>query len=852
MNDKKPDLHEIRERLKGKMIQIMPYCHADIAWTHTRRWHLNRYLKVLEDVFEMMDKYPSFKWFMDSWSEFLQPCFQTKPEYIPKFQQLLKEGRVSITCGHYGNLRMTQVGNETILRNIILGKRKVRELFPDAGLSVYANLDVAIGHSQVPQIMKLAGIDSYLAWRPETMLDARGIPRSFKWEGLSGDTIFVRRHSYGSSFPKNKNGWEDIWDQIMEYLWESHLKVPARENLQVISLCLGRDDARPLRRYPDDSFEDIPALIETWNGRESSQMEFATPPDVFRELKKQEELLPTVKGVLDPAEVSYNIAFGGRKGIWWLRELADRKLVEAEILATIASLMSAKRFSYPFAKLGKSWEDLLSVCPHGVQYLFANDFDENSLRLKNCINTAEDIGNSAREALVPVCLTLHAEGMAVINSLPIERREMLEILYPNCDLRRGNIVFRDSRGAKVNSQLIEMTGYGERSEFRILLEVTVPPCGYTCLRHEWETKSVEITPKREIENMSLTVASNPLSLTFENGYLTGILDKEEGINYETVKENSFLEPVLLPYKSPTWLPTEMAAEPVPFEPESLSLTENGPLRWRVTRKGKAGVHTFKQHIDLIKGRKFIEVYTEFCALPEVTYVGISLPIDKNSVLKADIPFGLEERDIDNIPYGLPGGMECHIPGIFWARQWVSATSHNKGVVLVAGDGDRYYWRDKKGKRLVHFMARIMRKPENGWESLSKLGSEAGYHHFHHTLLLNDGILDEVDIVRQAQIYRHPLSWHPVSLPEEPQNSFLNITPPSVMLSAFYRDGRNIILRISRMGDSSVTATITLPFNPESVEPVDLEGNRLDIEVKHKGRQVAVELKKWQILTLRLQ
>lgn len=858
MNEKKPAIPKIGKGLKGKKIQIMPYCHADIAWEHTRYWHTNRYMKVLEDVFEIMDQYPSFRWFIDSWIEFLQPCLEAKPEYIPRFQQLLEKGRVAITCGHYGNLRMTQVGNETSLRNIILGRRKVRELFPNVDLSIYANLDVAIGHSQVPQIMRLAGINNYLAWRPEAMLDVRGIPRSFKWRGLSHETILVRRHSYASFFPKTQDSGESKWDEIVNYLWEYHLKVLAQEKLQAISMCLGMDDSRPLRRYDDDSFEDIPALIESWNRSEIGQMEFATPHDVFRELKREEDLLPTIDGVLDPSEVCYNIANGGHNGIWWLRELADRKLIEAELLATIASLVSTKKFEYPFTKMEKAWEDLLSVCPHGVQDLFAEDFDKRYLRLKNCITAAEDVINSAVEYLLPVCLPLHADGIVVMNPVPIERKELLEICYPNCDLRHGNIVFSDGEGREINSQLINREGRGGRSEFRLLLDVTVPACGYTNLEHKWENKPIGITSPKEVENMSVTVESDPLSITFENGYLTEISNKENGINYETVKENSFLEPVSLPYEGPTWLPTKMAADPLLFEPESLSIIENGPWRWRIARKGKVGAHTFRQHIDLIKGRKLIEVYTEFCAFPDVTHIGISVPIDKNSILKADIPFGIEERDIDNVPHipydsvRINENLECRIPGIFWARQWVLAASNNKGIVLMTRDGDRYYWRDKEGKRLVHFMARIMQKQESGWESFSKLGSEIGYHRFHHALLLNGGMVDEVEIIQQAQIYSHPLSWYPVSSLKEMQNSFLKITPSSVMLSAFYRDGQDIILRLSQMTNSDVTAMITLPFNPEHIEPVDLEGNRLDIDVKCKDRQVTVELKKWQTLTLKLQ
>ncbi len=62
---------------------------------------------------------------------------------------------------------------------------------------MYANLDVAIGHSQVPQLVGLGGYSYYFAWRPQKGLDDVGVPRSFFWRGLSGDEVLVTRHRYG-------------------------------------------------------------------------------------------------------------------------------------------------------------------------------------------------------------------------------------------------------------------------------------------------------------------------------------------------------------------------------------------------------------------------------------------------------------------------------------------------------------------------------------------------------------------------------------------------------------------------------------------------------------------------------
>ena len=147
---KTDDLEEIRSRLKDKHIFLMPYCHGYHAWRHPRQFHVHRYIATLDRVIELFETRTDFKYFYDSWSEMLACCIEARPEAVPFLREMLREGRLAIFGGHWSNVRLAHVGDETSIRNIILGKRKIRELFPEAGLDGYGNLDVGIGHSQVP------------------------------------------------------------------------------------------------------------------------------------------------------------------------------------------------------------------------------------------------------------------------------------------------------------------------------------------------------------------------------------------------------------------------------------------------------------------------------------------------------------------------------------------------------------------------------------------------------------------------------------------------------------------------------------------------------------------------------
>ena len=848
------DISGIRRKLAGRDIILMPYCHADIAWNQTRSWHINRYMKVLEDVLALAEEHPDVTWFMDSYIEFIQPVFAARPDYIPKFARLLKQGRVALCCGHYGNLRMTNMGNEIILRNILYGRRRTARLFPDADLSVYANLDVTIGHTQVPQILRLAGIESYFAWRPEMVLDKQGCPRTFVWRGISGDQVIVRRHPYMDSLShfltKDRTTWRAVWPEVVNHLWGCHLEPQVADGVKTISMNIGMDDCRPLRTFPEDRPQDISGLIKEWNRSETSRMRFGTPNDVFAALKMEKSALPVVDKVLDQTEICFNMAEGGGNGLWRLRELSDRVLTEAEWFATLSSALC--EYTYPAKALLRLWEDLLSCCPHCIQYLEYNDYHERRLMLENCVAGGNGIRKSALRSLFGAPLAIHADGLLIVNPLPFDRKEVFEITYPNTDLQLHNVSFIDDKGRKMRSQLVERGGHNRAAEFTVLLNADVCAGGYVYLKPRHEKAGLEVAEPKPIAGMTVVVRTDPLTVCFDKGHIVKIRDGKNRSVLSARPGNGFLEPVHLPYKGTMWPLSAVTDTPVTFTPESLAIVEQGPLRWRLIRKGKAGIHSFTQRIDIIAGQKTIEVETEFFAAPDVTHIGLAIPVEDKASLTVDIPFGIERRDVDNVPYGpYSESIETWLPGMFWGRQWVKADYGKTSVTLLCRDGDRYYWRDKKGKRVVHIMAKIRRKPDEGWESKLKCGTEPGYHRFHHVLVINDASRDCIDLVKKAQAYNHPFFWTPVDKPETSRRSALELQPASVLLSALYREGRNVLLRIHQSGNYSVNADIRLPFAPQEAIAVNLEGTRLAVPVRVVGNRIRVRLNKWQIMTLRM-
>ncbi len=275
------DMSMVRERLRGTQIVVVPYCHADWAWTHSRRWHQARYVLVISEVLDTLNEQDAagvpadaphaFRWYLDCWRTELAPFLVAHPERIEELQRRVAEGRVAV-CGGYSNVRINHVPGETFVRSMTLGRRELQWLFPEADLSVHADtVDVAVGHPQMPQLLRLAGYEALRFWRPHDALNEKGIPHQFVWEGLDGSQVIAQRGSYGGVVVDSyaPEDFRERWDDVVGAWWEGQLAEKRdRTPVDILMVYQGADDSRPLRsHFNQDKPLDFVGLIEEWNAR---------------------------------------------------------------------------------------------------------------------------------------------------------------------------------------------------------------------------------------------------------------------------------------------------------------------------------------------------------------------------------------------------------------------------------------------------------------------------------------------------------------------------------------------------------------------------------------------------------
>ena len=839
----------LREHLKDKTIYLLVYCHADVAWTHTRRWHVNRYALILDEVLDLLESGPHFRYFIDSWTEMLRPYIEARPRSRARIVRALDDGRLSLCGAQWGNLRMTQVGCETMVRNMVFGRRAAAELAPHFRPTIYSNLDVGIGHSQVPQLLALGGYTGYLAWRPSSALDEQGVPRSFVWEGLSGDTVRVCRMSYGTGNSVPVGPWGEDWDRSLDCMGPDIEVAAAQPGVSAVGLFIGMDDTRPLRLWGNDKPSRTDELIDAWHSHGVGVMGYGTPEELFAHLDGDD--LPVVAGTLDEAEVCYNLNWLGHRSLAWWREKADRALVEAEVLDAIAALKGglSRRHS-----LRRCWQLLLDACPHAQQALLRDDEHQRYCSLTDAVRTADSVRRDALNALLPVCLPLDATHLAFINPSPVGGRRIVRTTVPSHDRTYAGFALLDEDGRELPMQFTGSLFL--RDEFEVELALDLPPCGVRACRIEWRAEPVHTSQPRDLP-LDTEVIDGNLTLRFEGGRLRQIENTSLGIGWQASDSCCLLTPSVQNYTGGTWLPDALSPDPVPADVKSLRLADSGPLRTRVTRVIEAGLNVFTQHLDMYGEMGEVRVTTDMLLRDEGIYAGLALPTPPDAELAVDIPFGVESRNPAAVPYGVLSdiageNLERRIPGYFWGRSWLDVHAGETSLALLSEDGDRFFWQHPSREWLTHFFLRVPRQARGGWEAHATFGDAVGRHVFHHLLLLHPADRSPAMLVRRAEQLRMPVRWTPVKLSaDQPSESWLAIEPDTVQLSTFYCEGHAWALRVHNPDALPRQVTVTLPVPCLTASLTDFNLERIAGEASVEDKTIRFALAPWQIVTLLL-
>lgn len=862
-------LEEIRSLLHNKKLFVVPYTHADWAWCHTRAWHAKRYLAAFEDVIDLLNKDIGYKWYMDCFSTEFMPVLDFKPSLVPELRKQIGLGNIEI-AGGFSNVRPNMVGDEAYIRNMIIGRKRFLEVFPDAEIKVQAEaVDVALGHPQIPQLLLKGGFRYYRAGRPYEVLRKKGIDRSFFWEGLDGSRVLVWWGEYGGMYlPEEVQKLRDkldSWDDLVTTLYQTELiKYDLSSEVSVVWVAQGSDDALPLKAFNSDLDVPLPEIIEKWNKAESSEMRFALPIDFFRELEKHGKDIMTYKGTVDICDVCYNVAWGGEQGLVNRRLKSSEQICEAETWSLLATSHGFQA-NTDFQGL---WESSLTASAHATAWLYTSDYKEISALIDKALVDAYTVKKTALHHITRLIRKPQDTLAVVFNSLERDRQEVVSLTLLAGDLE--GLSFQDGDGQTLPFQVIQPYEYTDSVwEHEVLVKVGVPALGYTVIRAQGVdtdcrlggqyVKPVAPLPFGVIKPFSMD--NGILRLDFENGRLISIFDYTIDSPLPKQGDRAYNDLGFTCIESQGGV---LHAGPKLYEVAvqfmTATILEEGPVRWRVQLEGSDGRITYIQEISLEAGKREIQFKVHVDWPKSEGYLTCSIPTGADCILRGGIPFGSEHKDVDAEPYKSDEWDDMHRQweGLFCAKDYVRAIDGKHAVSLISIDGDRFYFFDRKKNSLSYVLINSTRLTPDSWED--NVGRETiesiGLHEFNYALRIGDSSESDLVTFDTARRMRMPVtSVDPLASaidgPLPARMSFAKISGENVCLSAFYREGNQCIIRIYEYCGETADTEIEFPLPVLSCQSENFIGESDKRPLKVDDSSVSLQLRPHEIVTLRV-
>ena len=259
------------------------------------------------------------------------------PPLFRAIQKLVKRGRWCISGGWYLQPDVNIPGAESLIRQILVGRKFFREQFGVEPKVAY-NFD-SFGHSGgLPQILKQAGYKMYIHMRPQAR-DLKLPSDLYRWRGVDGSEILTNRIEVGF--------YHSEFDNIEEKLHEG-VERALRLNRDVpVFWGIGNHGGGATR-------EALAAIDSFVKQERRVKVVHSTTEKLYDALKKYSEAAPVVEGDLQRVFTGCYTSFSR------LKRRAQRslnELVQAEALSAWAWWDANSK--YPGAELEEAWCDHL-------------------------------------------------------------------------------------------------------------------------------------------------------------------------------------------------------------------------------------------------------------------------------------------------------------------------------------------------------------------------------------------------------------------------------------------------------------------------------------------------------------
>ena len=436
---------------------IVSHTHWDREWYLTFSRFRVKLLDIVGKVLETLEEDGAFRHFMlDGQAAILEDYLAMRPEDEGRIRALVGSGKLSIGPW-YVLPDFFLVSGEAIVRNLLVGHQVCGRFGP---VQKVGYMPDSFGHvAQIPQILRRAGIDSFIFTRGiGDELERLGY--EFRWEAPDGsDVLAVNQHK----------GYDGAAALGFESYWAAHTRRtpnPALAVEQVRELFAGmaplsRGDVVLLNNGgdhlpPQQAFGAI--LAELRRAFPETEFRHAGLADYVRVVQAAGFATQRYRGELRSGKTQFILP-----GVWsartYLKQLNDeaQNLLERYAEPVAAYLRFALGKPYPAGALREAWKLLLQNHPHDSICGCSTDEVHREMvpRFAGVIDTAEQLLTDQLVGLTPTFAREPAGDAAialcVMNPLLEVRSEVVErlVILPAPGVDAGRLELVDDAGRAV-------------------------------------------------------------------------------------------------------------------------------------------------------------------------------------------------------------------------------------------------------------------------------------------------------------------------------------------------------------------------------------------------------------------
>jgi alpha-mannosidase len=771
------------------------HAHIDVAWLWPLAETERKCVRTFGTQLELLEQYPEYR-FLQSQAHLYWMVQRHYPDLYERIQEAVREGRWLPEGGMWVEADTNISGGESLIRQFLHGKRFFREEFGVECQLLW--LPDVFGYSgNMPQIMRGCGI-RYFSTAKIFWAYGGGEPfpyNTFTWEGIDGSEVLVHLcNNYNAQTDPGSviERWRErvqkdgISARLYPFGWGDGGGGPTRDHLEY------------LRRLGD--LEGVP------------RTRMAHPLEFFKDLECQG--IPKARYVGELYFQAHRGTYTSQAKTKRGNRKSELALREAEMWAVAAQALADYRA--PLDTLERDWKKVLLNQFHDIipGSSIHRVYEEAETAYAQVIESAGEIADEARGSL-----TDDTASLTVFNALNWSRTGLVP-LPPGCaGARRAD-------GQPLPTQ---------RNGDELLVEVVVPPCGWTGLELVSEEGSapnwggLSALPAA-LENEWLRVALN------DRGELTSIYDKELGRELAAGLCNRMEMFKDVPARFDAWdIDSMYALTPVPLEEHAtVEVLSSGPLeaRLRVTRRLHQS--TLTQEICLRRGSRRVDFHTviDWQERHKLLKVAFPVQIHAHEAIH-EIQFGhIKRPNHASRPFDADRYEVAQ-------HKWTALAEADRGVTIL---NDCKYGVSVLGNTIRLTLLKAALAPD--------MTADRGRQEFTYSLYAWTGSLAESELVRQGYDLNCPLT---TASGYAAERSLFSVDAPNVIMETVKpaEDGSgDIIVRLYESKCMATRCVLTTSLPVTGAQETDMLERRV-ASLACDGGRIPLELRPFQVLTVRL-